>query len=326
MIGVTRSVARRLNSVAEVLRSGADTTSHSGTHLRAASNRLSDGATELAANLQETSGSLEEISSAVKANADHAQHAKNLANQTRAAAEAGVSDMAALSNAMQVLQASSGDIAKIVQTIDSIAFQTNILALNAAVEAARAGEAGMGFCVVANEVRSLAQRSAQAAKESSAKIEAALAQTRHGVELNQNVAGALQEILSRARQLEELAGEVASASSSQSQTISQLNGAVSRIGNLTQCNAADAGQGAIAAEQLTAQAEALNHSVAELVVLVSGRVASPGQNASTETIEQVESTRSVNPPEKAQYASVAPDISLAMRPRKINQLAIHERH
>jgi methyl-accepting chemotaxis protein len=122
-----------------------------------------------------------------------------LAKQARQAAERGADDMQAMSQAMQGIKTSSDDIAKIIKTIDEIAFQTNILALNAAVEAARAGEAGMGFAVVADEVRSLAQRSAQAAKETAAKIEGAIAKTTQGVEINVKVAQALHDIVTKAR-------------------------------------------------------------------------------------------------------------------------------
>ena len=146
-----------------------------------ASQSLAEGASEQAASLEETSSSLEEMSSMTKRNAENAQKANELAKQARAAADTGVGDMQAMNAAMDAIKASSDDIAKIIKTIDEIAFQTNILALNAAVEAARAGEAGMGFAVVADEVRNLAQRSAQAAKETAAKIEGAVSKTAQGV-------------------------------------------------------------------------------------------------------------------------------------------------
>ena len=139
-------------------------------------------------------------------------------------------EMQAMSSAMNDIKSSSDDIAKIIKTIDEIAFQTNILALNAAVEAARAGEAGAGFAVVADEVRNLAQRCAQAAKETASKIEDSVQKSTNGVEISAKVAISLQEIVSKTRQVDELAGEVATTSVEQSQGIEQVNTAVSHVG------------------------------------------------------------------------------------------------
>ena len=174
-------------------------------------------------------------------------------------------------SAMDDIKRSSDDIAKIIKTIDEIAFQTNILALNAAVEAARAGEAGMGFAVVADEVRSLAQRCAQAAKETAGKIEDAVLKSAKGAEISAKVAKSLEEIVGKARQVDEMAGEVAAASQEQSQGIAQVNTAVTQMDKVTQSNAASAEESASAAEEMTAQAEALKDAVAELLRLVDGQ-------------------------------------------------------
>jgi methyl-accepting chemotaxis protein len=175
-----------------------------------------------------------------------------------------------MSSAMQSIKASSDDIAKIIKTIDEIAFQTNILALNAAVEAARAGEAGMGFAVVADEVRNLAQRSAQAAKETAAKIEGAISNTAQGVQISSQVAEVLNEIVSKVRQVDELIAEVSGASREQTQGITQINVAVGQMDKITQSNAASAEESAAAAQELNAQAFAMKKSVSELLLLVSG--------------------------------------------------------
>jgi methyl-accepting chemotaxis protein len=211
------------------------------------------------------------MASMTKRNAETAAKVKDLGSQARQAGDAGVNDMAEMTKAMSAIKASSDDIAKIIKTIDEIAFQTNILALNAAVEAARAGEAGMGFAVVADEVRSLAQRCAQAAKETAGKIEDAVQKSAHGAAISAKVAKSLEEIVAKARQVDEMAGEVAAASQEQSQGIAQVNTAVTQMDKVTQSNAASAEESASAAEEMTAQAEALREAVAELQRLVDAR-------------------------------------------------------
>jgi methyl-accepting chemotaxis protein len=170
----------------------------------------------------------------------------------------------------KAIKVSSDDIAKIIKTIDEIAFQTNILALNAAVEAARAGEAGMGFAVVADEVRNLAQRGAQAAKETAGKIEGAITKSGQGVELTGKVAQALNDIVTKVRQVDELVAEVAGASREQTQGIAQINTSVGEMDKVTQSNAASSEETAAAAQELNAQAETMRESVAELLRLVGG--------------------------------------------------------
>ncbi|MEY4916134.1 MAG: hypothetical protein RL616_47 [Verrucomicrobiota bacterium] len=232
------------------------------------SQSLAEGAGRQAASIEETSASLEELTSMTKRNTENAQRANELAKQTRSAADLGAHDINLMSAAMGDIKTSSDDIAKIIKTIDEIAFQTNILALNAAVEAARAGEAGMGFAVVADEVRNLAQRSAQAAKETAAKIEGAIANTARGVQISATVTQALVEIVDKARQLDDLAAEVATASREQTQGISQINAAVGQMDQVTQNSAASAEESAAAAEQLNAQAIMMKHTVGTLVELV----------------------------------------------------------
>jgi methyl-accepting chemotaxis protein len=183
--------------------------------------------------------------------------------------------MARMQEAMAAIRQSSTDIAKILKSIDEIAFQTNILALNAAVEAARAGEAGAGFAVVADEVRSLAQRCAVAAKETAEKISEATARSEQGVGLSNEVARHLAEILEKARQVDGLVAQVSTASSEQSNGIEQINSAVSQLDKVTQSNAASAEETASASEELSAQSVELHTSADQLASLVGLRHSGP---------------------------------------------------
>jgi methyl-accepting chemotaxis protein len=267
---ITKNTARILKNVTNGLDEGASQVSSAAGEVSTASQSLAEGASEQAASLEETSSSLEEMASMTKRNSENALKANDLAKEARSAADKGANDMQTMSAAMEAIKVSSDDIAKIIKTIDEIAFQTNILALNAAVEAARAGEAGMGFAVVADEVRNLAQRSAQAAKETAGKIEGAIAKTGQGVEISTQVAQTLSNIVTKVRQVDELVSEVANASREQTQGITQINTAVTQMDKVTQSNAASAEESAAAAEELNSQAEVMKHSVSQLLELVGG--------------------------------------------------------
>ena len=267
---VIRSITGPLREQAESLAAAAEQTSAAAGEVSSASQSLAEGASEQAASLEETSASLEELSSMTKRNADNSQEAKTVATAARTSAGTGADRMKAMQNAMQAIKSASEDITKILKTIDEIAFQTNILALNAAVEAARAGEAGAGFAVVAEEVRSLAQRSATAAKETAAKIEHSVIQSQQGVQLSADVAKSFSEIQTRIEQLDALVAEIATASTEQNLGIRQVTTAVSQMDKVTQTNAGNAEETAAAAEELNAQSMTLRESVDQLQQLVGG--------------------------------------------------------
>jgi len=269
-IFITRSLVRILAQTAASLSEGSDHVASASDQISTSSQSLAEGAGEQAASLEETSASLEEIASMTKRNAENAISAKELSSETRAAAETGSNNMQTMNRAMVDIQSASGNISKIIKTIDEIAFQTNILALNAAVEAARAGEAGAGFAVVADEVRNLAQRSAQAAKETADKIEDSIAKSANGVAISGKVSESLAQIVTKARQVDELVAEIATASREQSQGIDQVNTAVTQMDKMTQTNAAVAQEGAGAAEELTEQVTTLRELVASLQQMVTG--------------------------------------------------------
>ena len=274
LVGVTAGsvvilgLNKTLRNLGDTLGSGASQVTSAAAQVSSSSQSLAQGASEQAASLEETSSSLEEMAGMTSRNAESANKASELAKQARNAADTGAGDMQAMSTAMTEIKTSSDDIAKIIKTIDEIAFQTNILALNAAVEAARAGDAGMGFAVVAEEVRALAQRSAQAARETADKIEGAINKTAQGVEISEKVSRSLTEIVEKVRQVDQLVAEVSTASREQSQGVSQITTAVAQMDKVVQGNAAGAEESASAAEELNAQSFALQEAVAELLRLV----------------------------------------------------------
>lgn len=278
LVVVIVTTSRRLMRISDGLNQGAVEVSSAATQVSASSQSLAEGASEQAASLEETSASLEEMSGMTQRNAEHANRAKELTEETRSAAEAGVDHMRSMASAMQEIKASGDNIGKIIKTIDEIAFQTNILALNAAVEAARAGDAGMGFAVVAEEVRSLAQRSAAAARETAEKIEDSIRKSESGVQISSRVAESLETIASKTREVDDLVAQIARASTEQSSGIRQLNTAMTQMDNVTQSNAANAEETASSAEELSAQSEALKSLVADLLREVRG-AASAGQLA-----------------------------------------------
>src|SRR5690606_14496347 len=215
-----------------------------------------------AASLQQTAASMEELAAVVRQNSDNAGQANELATKAAQVTEAGGRAVDGVVHSMERISAGSSKIGEIVGVIDGIAFQTNILALNAAVEAARAGEQGKGFAVVATEVRTLAQRSAQAAREIKALIEAALQEVQNGEQQVQSAGGTMRELLASVGRVSQIMQDISSASGEQASGIDQVNTAVNQMDSVTQQNAALVEEAASAAESLREQARNLAQAVA----------------------------------------------------------------
>ncbi|MBD3315730.1 MAG: methyl-accepting chemotaxis protein [Chitinivibrionales bacterium] len=267
---ITRTITKPINGVIGNLGEGAGLVASASEQLSASSQQMSEGASEQASSLEEVSSSLEEMSSTTKQNADNARQANTMATQANTAAETGREAMSKMGQAIGRIKNSSDETAKIIKTIDEIAMQTNLLALNAAVEAARAGEAGRGFAVVAEEVRNLAQRSAEAAKNTADLIEGAQRNAESGVTSSGEVESALDQISDSIKKVAQLIAEVSAASDEQSQGIDQVNTAVAQMDKVTQGNAANAEESASASEELSGQAQNLNAMVNELIAIVGG--------------------------------------------------------
>ena len=261
-------MAQALNEALEKLRATlrevaetAATATSSAQQLAASAVAIASGAQKQAASLEETSASLEQITATVRQSADNARQASQLATGSRESAEQGQEVVASAIAAMAEINTASAKISDIISTINEIAFQTNLLAVNAAVEAARAGEEGRGFAVVATEVRSLAQRSAEAAKEIKGLIQDSLQKVEKGSELVNRSGATLQGIVASVKRVTDIVGEIAAASAEQSAGIDQVNTAMTQMDHVTQSNSAQN-------EELSSTAQALSEQSARLLQLV----------------------------------------------------------
>jgi methyl-accepting chemotaxis protein len=268
---IARSIKTDLQNIVNGIGGGSEHITMAAGQVSTASQALAEGASRQAASVEETSSSLEEMSAMTKQNADNSRVAAELTAQSTKHIEDADSNVVNMTGAMEKIKSATDQTSKIIKTIDEIAFQTNLLALNAAVEAARAGEAGKGFAVVAEEVRNLAMRSADAARNTSELIADTVARVNNGVQVVSGLKEVLSEVMSSSKKIAGLVSEISSASSEQSTGVDQANKAMVAIEEVTQQNAATAEENASASEELVGQAESMRGYVLNLNALVSGR-------------------------------------------------------
>jgi methyl-accepting chemotaxis protein len=275
---LARSLVKVLRGVSHRLAEGSRYTRDAAGQVSSSSQGLANNASELAASVEESTASTTEVAAMATQNADRSNSARQAATEVHGEANRGIEAVKDMSEAIHEIKHASDETAKIIKTIDGIAFQTNLLALNAAVEAARAGDAGRGFAVVANEVRELATRCADAAKSTEVTIEQAIQRSERGVEASNRVSGVLAGIVERIQQVSELVAGIAASTEEQAAGVEQIDQALTQVSDATQRTSAEAEESAAAAEELSAQSDELNRIVRDLedLVGISGEEASNG--------------------------------------------------
>jgi methyl-accepting chemotaxis protein len=268
---INRSVTSAISAIISHLRESAAKVGEASAQVSAASMATASGASEQAASLSEVSADLREFSTSIRQNAEGAGAAQGAAKDAKEAVSEGQAATTRLTDSVQTIKESAGQMAAIIKTIDEIAFQTNLLALNAAVEAARAGEAGKGFAVVAEEVRSLAQRSADAAKATTELIQNAQNNADAGEAVGNEVAQVLDRIVESVGKVNGIVSDVARASSDQAISIDRVSQAFTAMDQITQANAASAEESSASANELANEAKSLNGQVTQLAGVVGGK-------------------------------------------------------
>jgi methyl-accepting chemotaxis protein len=279
----TSGITRTLNSVIMNLNNGSLQIVTASNQLSSSSQEIAGSATEQASSIEETTSSMEELASMVKQNSQNAGEASSLSEKASAASHGGVSQMEKMMESMNEINRASGNIKKIIKVINDIAFQTNILALNAAVEAARAGEAGLGFAIVADEVKNLATRSAEAARETNDMITGSILKIEEGLKIADQLTGVFNEILINVGKVTEMVKEVESSSKQQDTGINEINKVIIKFDESIQVNASSAEETAKSAEELLSQVESLNLIVNQIFLLVNGNGKKYGLNVRSKT-------------------------------------------
>ncbi len=299
-----RSIARPIKNFIKILNTSANKTLLSSNQVSSSSQSLAEGASEQASSLEETSSSLEEMSSITNQNAEDTRQAKKLSDDANQSAEKGATAMTGMADAIGDIKKSSDETAKIIRVIDEIAFQTNLLALNAAVEAARAGEAGKGFAVVAEEVRNLAQRSAEAAKNTSNLLEQSQKSANNGVSVSESLMQTFREITGSIGKATTLMSQIADASNEQAKGIDQISSAVAQMNEVTQQNASSAEESASASQEMASQAEQLKEITRQLTAIVYGSNSSQNDDSHWETDTEKPAKKAVQPPRKTVHQNL----------------------
>lgn len=311
-----RFITRPVGQVVAGLNNSSSQVAQSAAQVSSSSSVLSDGTSNQAAALEQTSSALEELAAQTSQNSKNAEGASRETQKAQEEVGNGQESMGRMTDAIQKIKASSDETSKIIKTIDEIAFQTNLLALNAAVEAARAGDAGKGFAVVAEEVRNLAQRSSEAAKNTSILIEEGQSNADHGVSMAAEVGTILGQIGNQVQSAASLVEEMTSSASEQSKGISEINSAISQIDQVTQANTASAEESAAASEEMSNLAADLNSMVGQLRIIIRGN-SDPGQSLAFNADNGMD-MESIAPP----IASYSSEISTYSAP---NPIAVSER-
>jgi methyl-accepting chemotaxis protein len=314
-----RSVSTALRKIIAGLSEGADQVASASGQVSSAGQSLAAGASEQAASIEETSSSLEEMSSMTKMTADHAAEARTMMQEAGLIVEKMNRNGVDMAKAIEEITKTSEETGKIIKTIDEIAFQTNLLALNAAVEAARAGEAGAGFSVVADEVRNLAMRAAEAAKNTASLIENTIKAVQHGDDLMRSSQESFDANTEITGKVANLIDEIATASQDQAQGIEGVNKAVAEMDKVVQQNAANAEESAGAAEEMSGEAEEMKGLVDKLVRLVDGGSVKnfPAERPASMNSGKRGTDSGRQPRAKTQFEAAAPRRSKALRPEQV---------
>ncbi len=302
---IISSITHKLISIVEVLAESAHHVNSVSQQVSNSAQVLANGATAQASSLEETSTALSQMATMTRQNADNANKTHSTTTNNDKLITAGSTSVSNMSEAMAEINDSADKISRIIKTIEDIAFQTNLLALNAAVEAARAGEAGKGFAVVADEVRNLAGRSAQAARDTTELIEGTIERVRRGAGFASELNESFTEIETGSRAVTGLIGQITTATNEQANGVEQVSNAIGMMDKVTQSNAASAEESAAAAEQLEAQASHLNEMVESLMDIIEGEGGAMVQ-AAREKAEKSKPSRNMSADGKRLIGGTAP--------------------